>query len=245
MEIAHIVPISNMYFMEKQPINMLLTHLALSNQVYATYAKYLSTISYTILDNSLIENNREAMSFSDVIRIAEKINAHEVVLTDVYQDKSATKEAILTDIKMLHDKYGSHIPFRLMAVAQGKTYKQIRDIISFYEDIPEITTIGIPKYLAKMHPQGRPAFERAWKNSTKEIHLLGLQYSFEELSRYKFPDKIRSVDTCLAAYFVLHNMPLTSVRPDGYTINLETTVIPLKSWENANSKENRRCLLNW
>ena len=118
-----------------------------------------------------------------------------------------------------------------MAVAQGKDVREFMKCFNALCAIPEINTIGIPKRCAKLHPQGRPFFERLWtganNNVKKDIHLLGLWYSYEELYRYQYPDRIRSVDTCLASFHASHMDPNLfnpwAVRPDGHTIDLEDT----------------------
>lgn len=225
MRIAHIYPIANAYQMRGQKVNMLLTHLALKYPAYAELCKQLSSEgSYTILDNSLIEC-KEALSIKDVCDVAENVMAREIILPDVFQDGTATIKACEESLEYLHDRYGSEIPFNIMAVAQGKTIEEFTSCFDYLNRHAEITCIGIPKVCAKLHPQGRPYFEKLWINSNKHIHLLGLWYSFEELKRYKNPGRIRSIDTCHKAFLQKNNLSLYSVRPDGFTLDLENDII--------------------
>lgn len=233
IEVAHISPISNLYLMEGQKYNMFLTHLALKYPFYLEYAKKLSKTSYTILDNSLIENNGRALSLDSVLKVAEYMKPREIILPDVLLDSDATYKAVKESIEQLHQIYGHDIPYNLMAVAQGKTLDEVTDIIRKYENIGEITTIGIPKVLTKYSPKGRPGFESAWKSSSKAIHLLGLYYSFTELAEYKRPQRIRSVDTCQLSYLAKYHLNIKGTRPEGYTLDLENDIILLKEYTNV------------
>ena len=113
-----------------------------------------------------------------------------------------------------------------MAVAQGRNLQEWYDCYQKLLNIPEIDVIGIPKVLAKMHPAGRPGVVNDLCDLNKKPHhLLGLWYSFEELDRYEHPEKIRSVDTVLLAYMAKYNLAYGSVRPDGFTIDLEHDVV--------------------
>lgn len=220
MKIAHIVPFANRSVVDSQAYKMFLTHLVLKDSTYAKWAAQSS--GFKILDNSLIELG-DALSLQDVLKAAEMIGAKEIILPDVFQKGpetiAAVKEALQELTPEQKDKYS------LMAVAQGRYAKEWVECFNELESIPEISTIGIPKVLAKTHPAGRPAFEGFWRYSPKKIHLLGLWYSFTELNEYVFPDKIRSCDTCQAAFLAKYGLTAESVRPDGHTIDLEDTNI--------------------
>ena len=60
--------------------------------------------------------------------------------------------------------------------------------------------------------------------------MLGLWYSVEELLHYDEPKNIRSCDSVLLSFLAKHGMGLNEVRPDGYTLNLETDVVPLEDF---------------
>lgn len=229
MRIAHIYPIEDSWRMSRQPYNMLLTHLAMKYPEYRELAFELSKTTYTILDNSLIENSGEAIDLATVCNVAELIKAHEIILPDVFQDGPATVEKAKESVKYLKKRYPKGTPFKLQAVVHGKTDKEVAQCFTELSAMPEIDVLGIPKILAKNHPNGRPHYEHLWLNSSdeKEIHLLGLYYSFSELSAYKFPKKIRSVDTCHLAFLRIHFMNLYDVRPEGFTVDLEHDELPM------------------
>lgn len=234
MQIIDIVPVHYLYLVQKQPMAMFLTHLVENSPTYAEFARNYT--GYKILDNSLIELG-EAVSIERVLDAAKIIKADEIILEDVFGEGPETIEKVKQNIKEYNEyawsmsETGVRKP-KLMAVAQGRDAQEFTKCFNTLNAMPEISTIGIPKRCAKLHPQGRPFFERLWTgvNSevSKEIHLLGLWYSYEELYRYKKPDRIRSVDTCLASFLACYMdgnlFNPWAVRPDGLTIDLEDTL---------------------
>lgn len=232
MNIAHIVPVKQMYLIEDQPIAMFLTHLVENYPEYEHFAKNFK--GYKILDNSLIEVGK-AMSIGRVIDAACRIHADEIILPDVFRSSGPTLHAVESGLTTI-DTMGMSQAFYVMAVAQGHSAETFKQCYEALEKINEIDVIGIPKITAKLHPKGRPYFEPLWFNSHKSIHLLGLWYSFIELSAYRALNRIRSVDTCLASFFTLHGLEYASaVRPDGFTIDLENTTIDdggFEVWKN-------------
>lgn len=217
MQLINIMPVANLEDTKYQPMQMFLTHLVLSNETYRQFAKEYT--GYKILDNSIIELG-ETASIEKVLEAAEMIEADEIILPDIFQDCDATLKAVNDSLEYLRKnnligKYG------LMAVAQGRTPEDWERCFSILNEMPEIHTIGIPKILAKIRPGGRPSFEYCWATSEKDIHLLGLYYTFSELFDYENPSKIRSCDTCQFAFIVKNHLKWNSVRPDGFTIDLE------------------------
>lgn len=217
MKIIHILPTGNLQDI-KQDIYMCLTHLVEKDPEYANF--FRNTKGYKILDNSLIELG-DAASLERVLQAAEKIRADEIILPDVFLDREGTLEAVFNSLDYLedHQLIGK---YKLMAVCQGSTPDEFERCFRTLETIPEIDVIGIPKVCAKLHPCGRPFFEGLWKYSKKQIHLLGLWYSWNELREYTDIDAIRSMDTCLLAFAVSNKLiPYKTIRPDGFTVSLE------------------------
>lgn len=206
---------------------MCLTHLVERNDEYRKF--YARFPGYKILDNSLIELGG-AVELPRVLSAAQEINAQEIILPDKFLDCQGTLEAVRESIQQLKD-LGELGKYKLMAVTHGTTVEEWVHCFKELEAIEEIDVIGIPKVTAKLQPGGRPALESIWRNSHKQIHLLGLWYAFGELDSYLAPDSIRSVDTCQAAFLAKYHMDTWSVRPDGFTIDLEDTSIdPKEFW---------------
>lgn len=197
MKYASIVPVANIERTFSGDYAMMLAHLA------PYYFPYVSTKQgmncYRIMDNSLIELG-EAMSIGELCRAAKMCQASEIILPDVFRDGEATYKNAKHLIRMLSLVYQNKIPFNLMAVCQGKTIEEFMECFDKLERLPEIHCIGIPKVSSELIPgEGRSGLECIWEHSSKQIHLLGIADSFQELERYKHPEKIRSVDSCLAA----------------------------------------------
>lgn len=152
------------------------------------------------------------------------VQADEIILPDVFQDGPSTLNAVWRSLSAL-EQHGAHPHYKLMAVCQGATAKEFIKCFETLESISEVDVIGIPKVAAKLHPVGRPYFESMWAYSPKIIHLLGVWYGWEELTRYVRPQRIRSVDSCLASFQAKYYLPITAVRPDGHSIDLEDTTI--------------------
>ena len=221
MQLINIVPVKNMVFIKEQPMGMFLTHLVERYEEYREFARNFK--GYKILDNSLIELGG-SVSLQRVVEAAVAIQADEIILPDVFRDGYATYDAVtksLQQMKELSQRLSK--PVKLMAVCQGKDMNEFVACFEALNKLEEIDVIGIPKVCAKMSTQGRPWFEWLWNSPkcAKQIHLLGLWYSFEELSRYQNLDRIRSMDTCLPSFFAVHDLPWDAVRPDGFTVNLE------------------------
>jgi hypothetical protein len=208
------------------PYAMFLTHLVEKYPAYADFARNFG--GYKILDNSLIEL-QGSVSLERIIMAARVIGADEIILPDVFQDCSNTLGAVQAALNRLKRMYGEleNVPYKLMAVAQGCNEVEWARCYHTLNNIPRIDCIGIPKVCATMHPAGRPGFEEYWiPEPRKEIHLLGLWYSFTELSQYRRPELIRGCDSCSWAYMHIHGMGDNCVRPDGYTVDLEKDCIP-------------------
>lgn len=224
MQLINIFPLGNICMEYTQDMHMYLTHMVEKYPIYAATAKVAQ--GYKILDNSLIELGG-AVDLERVLAAAEKIGADEIILPDVFQKGPETVEAVRAAIKYMQDKWPNRDwPYKLMAVAQGRDEKEWYECYQELMKMPDVDVIGVPKVLAKMHPGGRPHFVNELCNlGCKPHHLLGLWYSMTELQEYRNLGLIRSCDTVLLGYMAKHGKPITGVRPDGYTVDLENDVV--------------------
>jgi hypothetical protein len=236
MKLINIFPIGNLGMHYTQDMHMFLTHLV---EKYPFYAKMSREVKgYKILDNSLIELGG-AVNLQRVLDAAAHIDADEIILPDVFQNGPETIKAVEASIAELLSIYPSgKFPYKLMAVAQGKDEKEWYECYKSLLENNFVDVIGIPKVLAKMHPQGRPHFVNEHCDlKAKPHHLLGLWYSISEFNEYNHIDDIRSCDTVLLGYMAKHGLRAEGVRPDGYTVDLENDVI---NYGNYNTKDNQR-----
>ena len=224
MKIVNIYPLGNLSMHYTQDMHMFLTHLAEDHPFYADFARDVK--GYKILDNSLIEMGG-AVDLKRVLAVAEYIKADEIILPDVFQDGPATIEAVNKAIAELQEIYPhSSCPFKLQAVAHGKDVQEWYECYHELLNNPYIDVVGIPKVLAKMHPQGRPYFVNELCDLHKKPHhLLGMWYSMTEIEEYNHGDEIRSCDTVLLGYMAKHNLGPCGTRPDGFTVDLVNDVI--------------------
>lgn len=230
MKLINIFPLGNLGMHYTQNMHMFLTHLVEEYPFYAELAKNIP--GYKILDNSLIELGG-AVDLGRVLVAADYIGADEIILPDVFQNGPATIDVVNQALSKLNDLYPNRSwPYKLMAVAQGKDEKEWYECYMALMKNPDIDVIGIPKVLAKMHPQGRPHFvNELCALRQKPHHLLGLWYSVTEFNDYERIRDIRSCDSVLLGYVYKHGLNMYSVRPDGYTVNLEMDTIDYKSFD--------------
>lgn len=231
MQLINIFPLGNICGEYAQSMHMFLTHLV---EKYKMYAKVAQDVSgYKILDNSVIELGN-AVSIERIVKAAEKIQADEIILPDVFMNCTSTIESTKRAIDSLYELYPrKKWSFKLMAVAQGATISEWYKCYKTLLDMPEVDVIGIPKVLATMHPEGRPYFVNKYCDlNTKPHHLLGLWYSFTEFRRYNNLEKIRSCDTSLLSYLIKNNLDILDVRSDNFTIDLELDVFDFNKLQN-------------
>lgn len=192
MQIAHIVPKA------VKPIgkfHMLLLHLCMSSESYRE--TYKNAAGYKILDNSIIELGK-ALKIEDLCDMAEQMAVDEIVLPDVLGDSMATYALVKESLRYIIDRYNGAAPFKLMAVAQGKSPQEW--LLCYHDlcDLP-IHVIGIPKRVNKFISRVTLCeILEGKRDLTKEHHLLGMPGNPKEISLVAGLDYLRSVDSCIA-----------------------------------------------
>lgn len=181
----------------------------------------LSSSRYLIVDNSMMELGH-SMKLADVIDAAWRVDADEIILPDVFQDRRGT-------LDLIDESFGSLIESGftrrtaidkpdLMAVPQGSTLDEwlecYDEIYNLYVPM-HVQTIGVPKSLAMDDPEGRiralQAIQDRWPNriSQHAWHLLGVWNHASEPELWSMGEPIeiarlfpwvRSVDTSLPVY---------------------------------------------
>lgn len=230
MRIAHIVPVGNLdiysYMSRRPKFYMLLTHLYMESTTYADWAEQLKEREpdcFIILDNSLIELGA-SMDFKTVIDVARAVKADEVILPDVFQDADSTYMKSREALDWYKDHKDENDTFQFQYVCHGRSYAEVAASIECGMNMPEVATLGIPKIYTATFPGGRAVFESLWEHTNKEIHLLGCYSSFTELHNFHHLSRIRSMDTCLAAYNVLLGFDIYNTRVVG-TVDLKNDKI--------------------
>ena len=194
---------------------MFLTHLVEEDEAYRDMAK--NHKGYKILDG--------ALSMKDILATAELIEADEVVLPDVFMDGEATIKRTTEALEEYEEELKK---YKTMAVVHGKTEDEWLRTFLYFSERPDVDVLGIPKVMHKQFTEdgqpGRPSLLSIVIDLTdKDIHLLGLSNSFDEL--YYYGDdlvKIRSMDTSLPSLLELNKRSIFSERED-----CETQIIDL------------------
>lgn len=226
MKLASIVPIKDIQRTFDGQYAMMLAHLA------KYYPKCQNPGCYKIMDNSLVELG-DAVTIEDVWGAGMQCQADEIILPDVFLDGPRTIASVMESIDYLYQT-GKIGAMRLMAVCQGKNAEEFERCFRCLSRIPEIHCIGIPKITSTLHPDGRPHFEYLWHNTSKAIHLLGCWTSLDECRKYKHPQLIRSIDTCIPALNSMYQdgkFGTWSDRPKTRTIDLINDKIDDSNYE--------------
>lgn len=226
IQLAFIAGVPVLDLTEYGDIEMALAHLVHSDEDYANhYRKQADSGRHVILDNGAFEMQEQGhgMSIDEVLAAAERINATELVCSDVLYDGQATVDATREFISKADQRYGAR--FQYMGVVQGSTLEEFKEC---YERLSLSTRIGciglsklsVPKvfeldYLANARPaalQYVTALHGAGTiGSPKPIHLLGGDVSLpQELYLYRHykegaplsaSNRIRSQDSSFAWWY--------------------------------------------
>ena len=178
--------------------HLVLTHLVLRDNYYTQfYQRRKRKGDYLILDNSLIELG-EAMSISDVLRAAELVQPDEIVLPDKFKDGPATLELIKQTLKELP----KDLPYKLMAVPQGKDLHEWLECYNEILNLERIQVIGIPK-VTQTYTIGRAGLTTLLSQKNiidhgRDYHLLGVWENPFEIALQARHYWIRGVDTSIA-----------------------------------------------
>lgn len=237
MKICNIVPLKYNYLMYQQEYVMLLCHLSMTNKEYVEQAK--NSKNYKIMDNSIIELGK-SFDLINLIEEARKCKANEIILPDVFQNGKLTLELVKSSIQYLKENnlIGE---FKLQAVCHGNTIEEFENSFRELNKIEEIDVIGIPKILSKTFGNRCNLYD-IFKDTNKEIHLLGCWESFNELT--VLPEeafsKIRSLDTCLISLLSLRNKDIFNAERPIETIDFNETEVDVNNFNILNNQ-----LTNW
>lgn len=204
-------------------------HMALAHLInkpgFEYYTEFYTRIGqeegkYLVMDNGLIEGDPRPID--ELIEKALIINASELILPDVYQNKSET-------LREAHDalSYMQHkgIKINTMAVAQGNSFEEWVECATEMLTWP-IQTLGIPKVLVSM--AGRDARGLALRViqdrlAEKQTHLLGCWETpleikvIENMVRAGEIKPVRGVDSAIAYVYARAGLRMCDAgRPAGH-----------------------------
>lgn len=156
-------------------IEFILLHKLINNEAYRNYyIENKNNGKFKILDNSAFELGA-GLSDELLMEWAEKINATEIIIPDIYGDKDKTLELM----KSFLTKYPD-CKYKLMAVPQGKDSTELNNCFSEMMTERKITCIGLNKLWKrdKSKPHKRTEIEYTLgiikALSDKDVHILGV-----------------------------------------------------------------------
>lgn len=144
-KVAQIVPVSCLDMIEQNHYHMCLAHLVLQDEKYAAFYRRMSDEGkFVLMDNGAAEDSQ--LSFNDLLHAYDIIHPTEIVVPDTLCDMDST----LAKLDMFIEKY-SNLPYRFMAVPQGKTFDQwcvcAAEILRRNQKWHRISSIGVSKFL--------------------------------------------------------------------------------------------------
>lgn len=141
-KVAHIVPVSCLSAIASNHYHMCLAHLVAQNDEYAQFYRYMSDNGkFVLMDNGAAENSQ--LEVGELLGLYERIRPTEIVVPDTLCDSKSTLEKAEQFISQHSD-----LPYRFMAVPQGKTYEEwCACATTMLEQYKRINTIGVSKFL--------------------------------------------------------------------------------------------------
>jgi len=202
MEIATIVPTEALHLVEDDPYHLcLVQELRKRGDYFQFYKKMAEEGKFVIVDNGAAEG--DTADIRDVFTEAVILDANEVQLPDVFFDSEETVKRSTQAIYFLKDRDWRG---KVMAVPQGKGFRDWIQCARRLAMMAKVTTIGVPKNLVHLEgPDGRfKAVEWLIEHLPgMEIHLLGVWQDPREVGKiYKTYGKyVRGVDSGIAAIY--------------------------------------------
>lgn len=201
MILSYEIPTPNLKDLGKyNDYSFCLAHLALQDKAYVDY--YRNTPGYKVVDNSIFELSKP-LSYPDIIKAANILNANEVVAPDSFQDGPKTIKAAEDFLKYfkatnLVGKY------KVMGVVQGSNIPSWVNCFMWMEQNPLIDVIGI-SYVGCASFATHPTDSRVRAvqyasehvKASKPLHLLGIGGNPLEVNLYKNFSIVRSCDTSI------------------------------------------------
>ena len=224
MNFLPIAPINDLHLLDNRTHVMILAHL-LKNEDYLNYYKSTRyTRKWTLLDNGMAENAQ--ITSDELIDLVDIIHPDCVVALDSIGNGPECLQKTKDFCEQIDKRYPQ---MQVMGVPHGKDQEEYLDCYQQMLEIPQITHIGISKFVSASFLGNKPPFESRCNclyqldvnrllNRNKRIHLLGCNNPIEILYAKQF-QAVETIDSCLP---VLYGANKTNLNLD----TSETTRIP-------------------
>jgi hypothetical protein len=181
-----------------------------------------------LLDNGAWEG--KLLGDDELIQIARRYRATEVMAPDVINDAAATLGKTLEFLDQWREQRDRHVVMpRVAAVAHGSTTREAMAFVYEIEKAPEVKTIAIGRAYSRKVGNPTARYELAMEIKKRfgqrfQIHLLGFSDEWPtELQHCNgVPGLIRSCDTVAPFTYAYYGYPLEAAgvakapRPDNY-----------------------------
>jgi len=206
MKYAAITDIFHLDLIGDKSYLLALAHLC-RHEKYVDFYKNRPKDSYLILDNSLIELG-SAVSLDFIYKTADTVSANEIVLPDSFLNTEETISLVEKSLPYIDKRY------KVQAVSQGDTFEDWQRCWDHFSAISEIDCISIPKNTYLLGGRNKCMdYALANNKNNKEIHLLGLWRSNDEILSYTEEQKlrIRGIDTVFSFHCTIDSLKLSEV----------------------------------
>jgi hypothetical protein len=163
---------------------------------------------FIIVDNGAAEKGEERLPFEDILNAALHVEADEIILPDYLQDKANTMDQSFQWAPLLPRRQRFVVP-------QGKTWEEWKTCLVALVHHCRPVTIGIPKWIDRELPGGRPhalelVKELGYHNECN-IHLLGIHLRpFAEVYKaWNVLHSIRGIDTAAPIAYAQHGVTIS------------------------------------
>lgn len=139
------------------------------------YKELLKDSSYSIMDNSAYELG-DSYDVDKVFELGQIMGGTHIIIPDSLGNMQLTKQRCIDYI----EKYGNKSIPKFIAVLQGKTLEEIKELYEFYNTIDSIDIIAVPYTMLPF-------------DSWKEIYSKSLTTKFSE-ENYRYAFKMHRID---------------------------------------------------
>lgn len=174
--------------------------MGLAQRSYPSYVQVIQQLAaknkFVIADNGANEGQR--LPDELLAARANLLGANELVLPDVLRDSSATLAAVTSFLQQDLKKFDHY-----MAVVQGTSMEQLQQLVECYAEMPQVTTLGLPRLLLKFVKRSIRIDLANWIQAEHKnrfnLHLLGASSEWVREPYYaaRYAPHIRSIDSSL------------------------------------------------
>jgi hypothetical protein len=230
MKVATIVPLNMLDLVRKDTYHLVLAPLCANVQYLDFYRKHQR--GHKILDNGVYEGAN--LTDRELLTIAIKVGATEVVAPDVLDDMEATVDRLHRFMSLADPNM-----FKIMVLLHAKTWVEFKYILSVALEVPNVS-IGLPKRAALYFgPDARITEAEIVRQVSPEvpIHAFGCTDNILEAAGLAQQGFVRGIDSADPVVRGLHKqgllgLPIAHRPPDYFETGWEITEEVIRNIDN-------------